>query len=204
MRPPKIRVETVVAEGGHYRDPAREQRVSAGARTGLTRRWRKLPAFIADLAISLASFVGFLSGVAALALGSLVWDDHTRTSGIMVAFVFFTILAPILYLGGKTLDRRRKEWRDARRAHEESVLTIGRDALRVGGRTINKEELTGVRVEKQKSKSPAAQGRTVEVRYDVVLDVKGAEPVHALEALEEDELDDVLAAFAEGGLEVDR
>jgi len=41
----------------------------------------------------------------------------------------------------------------------------------------------------------------VEVRYDVILDVEGSESVHVLEELEEDELSDVLAAFAEGGLE---
>lgn len=180
-----------------------EQRVSADARTGLTRRSRKLPAFVADVFISLASFFGFLCAVAAFVLGTLVWDG-SATRGVWTAFVCFGLIAPILLIAGNMLDRRRKKWRDERRTHDEAVLTIGRDVLRFNGRTVKKNQITGVRVEKQKSSAPAVEGARVEVRYNVVLDVEGAKPVNALEALQEHELEDVLAAMDEGGLEVDR
>lgn len=199
----KVRVETVVGKSESYRDPAVEHRVRVDARAGLTQRWRKLPAFMADLVISLASFLSIVSGIAAICLFATVADGGA-SRGVTTAFIGFILFTLLWLIGGPSLERRRKQWRDKRRAHDLSVVTIGRDAVRVGGRTIKKEQLRGVRVETQKSKAPATEGRSVEVRYDVILDVQGAESVHVLEELEEDELGDVLAAFAEGGLEVDR
>lgn len=198
----KVRVETVVGKSGSYRDPAVEHHVRADARAGLTHRWRRLPAFMADLAISLASFLSIISGIVAIFLFMQV-ADGVASRGVTTAFIGFTLFTLLWLIGGPSLARRLRQWRDKRRTHDLSILTIGHDALHVGGRTIRKEQLRGVRVEKQKSKAPAAEGRSAEVRYDVVLDVEGGESVHVLEELEEDELGDVLAAFAGGGVDVE-
>ena len=195
MNSPKVRVENVVGEGRGYREPAMEQRVSADARTGLTRRWRKFPAFVAHLLISFATYLSVASAVIAIVTGVFLFDEEGSWSQVQ-GLVFFALLTPILWVGGQRLSRRRHKWRNARSVHAQSVLTIGHDVLRFDGRVVNKDQVERVRVKTEKSR--------VEVRFNIVLDVEGAKSITALESLEEHEVADVLAAFREGGLEVDR
>lgn len=197
----KVRVEVVAGEGAGYRDPSVEQRVSVDARAGLTRRWRRFPAFVADLLFSFVTYLSVASAFIAIVTAAFLFDEEGGSWKQVLALLFFALLTPILWVGGQRLSRRRHKWRNARRVHDHSELTIGRDVLRFGDHVVNKQQVERVRVKKEKSRPSA--GAHVEVRFDVVLDIEGAKSITALKSLEEHELQTVLAAFDEGGLEVE-
>lgn len=200
MNPPKVRVETVVGDAA-YRDPANELRVSVEARSGLTHPWRKFPAFMAEVVTSAVRWAGLFSMAMSFAAGFFaVTKGHVQSA---LACVCLGVVSVVCFRSEKWLSHRRRQWRDERRSHHEVVLTIGRDTLRFDDVTLQKGRIANVRVERQQAAAPPSRYSRVEVRFNLVLDVEGAKSITALQALEKDDVETVLAAFAECGLEVD-